>query len=148
MRGFVMVLSDVIDPPAGTPWWAWALVAIGSPLLTAVAGTVVALVIRALRRDMRATHARADVAATELEPNHGSSSKDQLGRVEAMLRTQGRQMKKLMATADELHAADTRQEAAQRRHDAEIGGLRDDVRAVSGRLDDHLRVAPRPTTEP
>lgn len=78
--------------PDGIPWWAWL---IGVTLIVGIPGVctvAVALITRPLRRDAAqasesAQNAAASAAhaATELTPNHGSSTHDAIARVERSL---------------------------------------------------------------
>lgn len=69
-------------PPEGTPWWGWAIVVVVLAVITAASSWLATL---GTRKNAAKAADRADKAATELEPNHGSSSRDSLTRIEAAI---------------------------------------------------------------
>ena len=106
-------------PPEGTPWWAWLLGVAIVAVVGAVGLIAVALInrkINAIGRDVVATRVQTE---NEHQGTEYPNMRDEL--------TAARQ------AAEKAVAAAERLEQGQRRHDAEIGGVREDVR--------HLRMA-------
>ncbi|GII98397.1 hypothetical protein Slu03_07750 [Sediminihabitans luteus] len=93
-------------PPDGTPWWAWFIVAV-------VVATGPALAIfgpSLVRRLNRPIAEQVEVVREQVQNSHETNFRDDLDRV---------------------LAAVERIEQNQHRHDGEIAGIRDDVRAVA-----------------
>jgi len=109
-------------PPSGTPWWAWAIVT----ALVLIAWPAV----QGWRESRRARH--------EVKNSHAINLRDDLDKKhEAVLAAVA---EKFEAVLDEL--GDVKD--AQKRHDAEIQGVRKDIRqdrdaveTVTRRLDGH-----------
>lgn len=137
-----------VDAPASIPPLIW-LIAVGFPALcTAMSAVVVALITRPVKRAAQAAEsnsaaaahnahaaaASAAHAATELTPNHGSSTKDQATRMERKLDVLATEVASVKATG-----------AATGR---DIGGLREELRTerrerlqLAERFDEHARTA-------
>lgn len=138
-------MSEIAAPAALPPvyWLIGLMVTVGVPALSAVA---VALVQRPVRRDARQANRNSAVAArraedaaqsaahaaTELTPNHGSSTKDQATRMELVLAQLATQLAEVKATGDATNR--------------DVGGLREEIRterrerlSLAERLDDHIR---------
>ncbi|WP_066586343.1 hypothetical protein [Cellulomonas timonensis] len=84
-------------------------------LITSVIGPAVMVFLQQrTRREVQSVADRTDKAVAELTPNHGSSVKDQLSRIEAQQSEQGRAL--------------VRVETAQGQASRDIGGLREEIR--------------------
>lgn len=144
-----------VEVPSGIPPLMW-LVAVGFPALcTAVSAIVVALITRPVKRAARAAEsnsaaaahnahaaaASAAHAATELTPNHGSSTKDQATRMEAQLN------EVVVGLANVSTAvAEVKMTGASTGRD--VSGMREELRterreriALAERFDEHVRAA-------
>lgn len=101
-------------------------------LIGSIIGPAVMVVLQQrTRREVRSVSDRTDHAVAELSPNHGSSAKDQLTRIEETQKAQGQ--------------AIARVEAAQTSTAKDIGGLRSELRTeraerldLNQRLNDHI----------
>ncbi len=100
----IRLVAESLTPPPGTPWWGWLL---GLVAVSAIPALATWLASGGLRRD-------AKKAATELTPNHGGSSKDQLTQlISAQTRND-----------EALRSIQSEQRATRR----DIGGLREEIR--------------------
>lgn len=100
-------------PPEGAPYWVWLLglaIIVGVPAIT---GVVVALVQRPVKKAVKAVE----------EQNVNEHANTPYPNMRDELTATRKAAEKAVAVAGRV-------EAGQRRHDAEIGGIRADIRQV------------------
>lgn len=128
----------MIPAPDDTPWWAWLLAVVLIAALTALASWWTQ---RPTRRAAEQAAASAAHAATELTPNHGSSTKDQAVATAAAVSELTSLVREVSVKLGEVDRRQGRIEQRQDELAASVGGIRDDARLERenhGRLEDRV----------